>query len=105
VLSFTEALDVELKGTGVRVQALCPGLTESEFHSVSGTDRLVFTRTPRMAAEDVVAVSLRGLERGRLRVVAGWSNRLVAAVQGWVPRSVVRRVAASLFRPRATGGA
>ena len=105
VLSFTEGLHVELQGTGVRVQALCPGLTESEFHAVSGTDRLFFTRTPRMSAEDVVACSLRGLERGRLRVVAGWSNRLLAALQGWFPRPVVRRVAASLFRPSAAGDA
>lgn len=100
LLSFTEALAEELRGTGVRVQALCPGLTESEFHQVSGTDRVRFTKTPVMRAEDVVARSLSALERGTLRVVPGWTNRLVVAGQALMPRALVRRVAGQLFRPR-----
>jgi len=102
VLSFTEALATELKGTGVRVQALCPGLTKSEFHEVSGTDKVRFTRTAAMEPEQVVALSLRGLDAGHLRVVTGWQNRLLAAVQRFVPGSLSRRVAAELFRPPAT---
>jgi len=101
VLSFTEGLATELKGTGVRVQALCPGLTESEFHETSGTHRVRFTKTKMMSAEAVVAQSLRALDRGRpLRVVPGWHNRAVAAAQGFFPRSLVRAVSAELFRPR-----
>jgi len=100
VLSFTEGLATELKGTGVWVQALCPGLTESEFHETSGTDKVAFTKSPMMSAEDVVAQSLDALDRGRLRVVPGWHNRAVAGLQGWFPRGVVRRVTAELFRPR-----
>lgn len=101
VLSFTEGLATELKGTGVRVQALCPGLTESEFHQTSGTDKVAFTRTRRMTAEAVVARSLRALDRGRpLRVIPGWDNRAVAGVQRFLPRSLVRGVSGALFRPR-----
>ena len=101
VLSFTEGLATELKGTGVRVQALCPGLTESEFHETAGTDRVAFTRTRMMSAEAVVAQSLHALDRGRpLRVVPGWHNRALAGVQGFLPRSLVRGLSASLFRPR-----
>jgi short-subunit dehydrogenase len=101
VLSFTEGLATELKGTGVRVQALCPGLTESEFHETSGTDKVAFTKTRMMTAEAVVAQSLQALDRGRpLRVVPGWHNRALARVQGFFPRSLVRGVSASLFRPR-----
>ena len=99
VLSFTEALATELKGTGVTVQALCPGLTESEFHEVSGTDRVLFTRTPAMRPEQVVECSLRGLESGRLRVIPGWRDRLLLAVQSLFPSALARRVA-GLFRPR-----
>jgi short-subunit dehydrogenase len=101
VLSFTEGLATELEGTGVRVQALCPGLTESEFHETSGTARVPFTKTRMMPAEAVVEASLRALDRGRpLRVVPGWQNRTVAGVQRFLPQRMVRGVAARLFRPR-----
>jgi short-subunit dehydrogenase len=99
LLSFTEGLAAELEGTGVMVQALCPGLTETEFQQVAGTDKVLFNRTGAMTAEAVVAASLAALDRGTLRVVPGWSNRLVVGAQRLVPRGVVRRVAARLFRP------
>lgn len=100
VLSFTEGLATELKGTGVRVQALCPGLTASEFHETSGTDKVPFTKTRMMTAEAVVARSLRALDRGRpLRVIPGWDNRAIAGVQRFLPRSLVRGVSGALFRP------
>lgn len=99
VLSFTEALATELDGTGVRVQALCPGLTATEFQQVAGTDHVAFNRTAAMTPEDVAAISLAAYERGRLRVIAGWSNRLSIAAQRLVPSKVVRSVAARLFRP------
>jgi short-subunit dehydrogenase len=102
VLSLTEALSNELEGTGVRVQALCPGPTATEFFDVAETGRgLLVQRLPKMRAEEVVAASLRGLDRGRLRVVAGLPNRLLAAVEHFVPGKVVRSVAARLYRPSA----
>lgn len=101
VLSFTEGLATELRGTGVRVQALCPGVTATEFLDVAEThDGLLVKKLPAMSAQDVVACSLRGLDVGRVRVVAGWPNRALAFVQGFVPRGVVRAVAAELYRPR-----
>jgi short-subunit dehydrogenase len=100
VLSFTEALASELRGTGVVVQALCPGLTESEFQDVAGTGELLFARTPAMKPEEVVERSLAGLDRRRLRVIPGWRDRLMLRVQSFVPRALVRRVAGELFRPR-----
>jgi short-subunit dehydrogenase len=100
LLSFTEGVAWELRGTGVRVQALCPGLTATEFQGVAGTDRVAFNKTDAQTPAAVVAESLAGLDRGRERVVAGWRNRALLAVQGVAPRSVSKLVAAKLFEPK-----
>jgi short-subunit dehydrogenase len=102
VLSFTEALAEELRGSGVRVQALCPGITATEFLEVAETHPgLLVTRMPTMTAEAVVQASLAGLDRGRVRVVAGLPNRLLGfVVQRLSPRGLARRVAAQLYKPR-----
>lgn len=101
VLSFTESLATELKGSGVGVQALCPGLTETEFFEVARTGAaLKVNRLPRALPEAVAEASLRGLEAGRLRVFPVASDRLVAALVRFLPGSVVRGVAASLYRER-----
>lgn len=100
LLSFTESLAVELEGTGVRVQALCPGNIRTEFQQVAGTDKVLFDKTPASPPEDVVAASLAGLERGTLVVIPGLQNRLTVAAQSLVPRSLTRRLAGELFRPR-----
>jgi short-subunit dehydrogenase len=101
VLSFSEGLATELEGTGVSVQALCPGLTRTEFLEVAETHTqgLLVNRMPAMTAEEVVRASLLGLDNHRLRVIPGLSNQALATIQGLLPRSWVRRVAAALYRP------
>lgn len=100
-LSFTEGLATELRGSGVQIQALCPGLTETEFFSAARTgERLLVNKLPRMTPEAVVEASLRGLSAGRLRVVAGFSNRMLARLVRISPRGLATRVASELYRPR-----
>ncbi len=99
LLSFTEGLATELAGTGVRVQALCPGLTTTEFQHVAGTDSVAFNKTAAATPEAVVAASLAGLDRGRLRVVPGFLNRVTLAAQRLLPEALVRKVVARLFEP------
>lgn len=101
VLSFSEGLAEELRGSGVRVQALCPGITATEFFEVAGTHRGQHVRRlPMMTPDQVVRASLRGLDGGRLRVVPGLTNRILAfVVLRLVPRAMVRRLAAQLYRP------
>jgi short-subunit dehydrogenase len=101
VLSLTEALATELEGTGVKVQALCPGNIPTGFQQVAGTERVAFTRTPSMSAATVAEASLRALDRGQLIVIPGRRDRIMVALQRVVPRVVVRRAAAGLFRPAA----
>lgn len=83
---FSEALQLELAGSGVRVQALCPGLTRTEFHSGPEFQHFSPTRTPAflwMTADQVVSRSLRALENGRgVIYVPGWQNKLIAFLVG-----------------------
>jgi len=85
--SFTESLAVELKmcGAPIRVQALCPGFTVTEFHDVMGVDRKVVPASWWMTSEAVVEASLRGLERNQLIVVPGWRYRLYVLGIALVP--------------------
>jgi short-subunit dehydrogenase len=93
--SFTEALCVELKGIGspVRVQALCPGFTYSEFHDTLGVDRSFIPRNLWMSAEEVVESSLRALERNQLIVIPGWRYRLFVATQCRLPQRLRHAIA------------
>jgi len=102
VLSFTEAVADEVRGSGVRVQALCPGITSTEFLDVSETRaELKVRRLPTMTPRQVVETSLDALERGRLRVVVGLSNRVLGFVtRRLAPAGLARRVAGELYRPR-----
>jgi short-subunit dehydrogenase len=102
VLSFTEAIADELRGSGVAVQALCPGITGTEFLEVSETKpELKVRMLPLMTAREVVEVSLAALDRRRLRVVVGIPNRLLGFVtQRLAPNALARRVAGELYRPR-----
>jgi short-subunit dehydrogenase len=61
--AFTQLLAQELDGTGVRVQALCPGLVRTEFHDAVGGRP---PGVPVLEPEDVVAASLEGLARGEV---------------------------------------
>ena len=79
---FSQALQDEIKGTGVRVQALCPGLTHTEFHDHPGYEDYK-AKIPEffwMRAEDVVAESLDALEKGRVICIPGLKNRLMVAM-------------------------
>ncbi len=93
--SFTESLAVELESIGspVRVQALCPGFTYTEFHDTLGIDRNFIPSSLWMSAEDVVETSLRALETGQLIVIPGWRYRLFVGIQRWLPRSVRHSIA------------
>lgn len=82
---FSESLQMELKGTGVSVQALCPGLTHMEFHDRPEfqSPQGIVQRAPKllwMSADDVVATSLRRLGHGAVICIPGWMNRLMAVL-------------------------
>jgi uncharacterized protein len=68
IVTFSRILAGELRGTGVRVQVVCPGLVRSEFHSRQGMD---VSDVPRMEPHAVVEASLHDLERGVVVSIPG----------------------------------
>lgn len=94
VLSFTEALHQELKATPIRVTALCPGPTQSEFFEVAQVTGML----PRMAVpvEGVVTAGLKGLDKGRAIVIPGARNKLFAQGSRFLPRAAMRRIVARI---------
>jgi len=95
-LYFAEGLAEELKPHGIRVCALCPGSTESEFHAVAGQEQ--FTSKNPESAEKVARTGLRALAAGKSYVISGLGNYLGAHSQRIVPRRLVTRIAANMFR-------
>jgi uncharacterized protein len=95
-LLFAEGLAEEMKPYGVRVCALCPGSTESEFAVVAGQEKF---RRKAETAEKVARVGLQALAAGKSYVISGLGNYLGTFGERLVPRRMVTRVAAGMFKP------
>jgi short-subunit dehydrogenase len=94
VLSFSEALSVELAGTGVTATALCPGATRTEFQAVANMEgSRLFRAGHVMTAAQVAEAGYNAMRAGRSSVVTGAVNRVMAAGTRLVPRSVAARLA------------
>ena len=96
VLSFSESLWEENRTHGVKVMALCPGVTETNFFEASRMQRPPARAS--QTAEDVVDVALRALARGKSSVISGWTNLFMVETERLVPRSIVLRIAGSMLR-------
>ena len=97
-LLFAEGLAEEMRPYAVRVCALCPGSTESEFREVAGQPE--HTRGRQETAEKVARVGLRALAAGKSSVISGARNWLSAEGERLAPRRLVTRVAGKMFRPK-----
>jgi len=91
VLSFTEALHHELKGSGIRVSALCPGPTESEFSEVADSHSPTLERM-KMPVEPVVRAGLAGLDANKAVVIPGFRNKIGAQASRLLTRAAMRRI-------------
>lgn len=96
MINFTEGIAMELaaRGSKVRVEALCPGFTLSEFHDVIGMDRSAIAKSLWMTADFVVEDSLKGLERGEIVVIPGWKYKLIVTGLKWIPDGLRRKLMA-----------
>ena len=96
VLSFTEALHHELKGTGIRVSALCPGPTTTEFGQVAGTNISPALDRITGDAASVVSKGLAGLDRNKAIVIPGLPNKATAQISRLLPRAAMRRIVGAI---------
>jgi short-subunit dehydrogenase len=96
-LLFAEGLAEEMKPYGIRVCALCPGSTESEFHVVAGQEKFA---QKAETAEKVARTGLKALAAGKSHVISGLGNYLGALGERLVPRRMVTKIAGSMFKPR-----
>jgi short-subunit dehydrogenase len=95
VLSLSESLSEELKGTGVTVTALCPGITKTEMYDRARGEHEMVHNVPAPFLSDVGDVAREGYEAcvaGRAVVVPGLPNRLVASAVQLYPRWLVRTI-------------
>jgi short-subunit dehydrogenase len=101
VLSFTEGISAELKGTGVTATALCPGPVATEFIAAAGFKRKKEEMGPSFlwsSPEDVARAGIEGADKGKRVVVPGISNRVQALLGQHSPRSIVLGPASRAYR-------
>ena len=96
-LLFAEGLAEEIRSFGVKVCALCPGPTTTEFQEVAQQPGRVFKVAE--TAEKVARVGLDGLARGKTYVISGGMNRLMMEAERVAPRRFVVKMAAKMMRP------
>lgn len=89
VLSFSEAVNEELRGSGVNVTTLCPGPTQSEFFEVAEAEHRNFSKRHRAGAREVAALGLAAMFSGKRTVVHGQQNRILATLSRLAPRGLV----------------
>jgi short-subunit dehydrogenase len=102
---FTATLhsELEVQKSPVKVQALCPGFTLSEFHDAARIDRGPIPQALWLTADFVVSESLRGFDEGKLFVIPGWRYKLLVmllkSVPGWALRKMSARGAQKYRKP------
>jgi hypothetical protein len=97
VLSFSEALWEENRPYGIKVMALCPGVTDTGFFEASRMKQPP-ARASQTSAQ-VVDVALRALKRGKSSVISGWPNRITVETERLVPRALILRAVGAIMRP------
>lgn len=97
VLHWSLALNEELRGTGVRALAVCPGPTSTEFFRRAGLKQGSVADSLGQTTDEVVRESLAALAKGKAFVVTGWKNKLLSAFSSKVPKALVTRIGAKVL--------
>lgn len=97
ILSFSEALAEELRGTGVTVTTLCPGPTRTDFARRAEMEDAKIFQGRQMDASKVEEIGYRVLMGGKTSVIAGMANRALVFSLRFLPRNTVARMAKALM--------
>ncbi len=97
VLSFSEALHVEMKPYGVSVSALCPGATITNFGKTAGVESSKLFSLA-MSSKAVATKAYKGLMNNKMTIITGWMNALMASSVRLVPRKWAAMVAARMMK-------
>jgi len=97
VLHWSLALNEELRGTGVRALALCPGPTATDFFRRAGLQQGSVADSLSMMCEDVVTATLKAVESGRSLVVPGWKNKVSTFFVSKLSKPLAARLAAMVL--------
>ncbi len=94
MISFSQALDAEYGPSGVRVTAVCPGFTQTEFAAANGTGAAMDAAPRRLfqTAGQVVEAALAANDRGQVVVIPGWHNIVAASLMRVLPSGLVRAI-------------
>jgi short-subunit dehydrogenase len=92
ILSFSEAINNELQGTGVTATALCPGSTESGFHKTSSTEKVRVNKAKMPTAAEVAAYGYKAMQAGKAVAIHGFLNKLLVFGLRLSPRSMIVKV-------------
>lgn len=104
LINFSESIYLELRGTGVKIQALCPGITRTEFHQRMGLDQnRVYKKRGLWKALDpdkVVDISLGCLKKEKVICVPGLNNKIIRNLTKILPRWILYRKAPQTIKKR-----
>jgi len=101
VLSFSEAIAEELRGSGVTVTALCPGPTASGFQAGAAMEHSRLVAGRRLPTSERVAVyGVKAMDAGKVVAVHGAANKLAAQSVRVSPRALTRRLVKRIQSPR-----
>jgi short-subunit dehydrogenase len=104
VLSFSEALWEEARGTGVHVSCLCPGATKSKFRERAGTGSTRFGQTAVvMESMPVAEAGYAGLRNNQRVVITGKGNHRTVRMVPFLPRTMVLKMVRNIQSPASTG--
>ncbi len=92
VLSFTEGLREEVKGSGLHITCLEPGPTETGFGEDSGMVKLNMFTSNKMSVNAVAQAGYKGYRDNKDVVIPGWKNRLMVTFTGFLPRFITRKM-------------